>query len=186
MVVLAARLLAYLASENGHILLLGEGLAVVDEEEVAHLLQVEQHVAARVLMQRTALHNAGQVEGIVHVARLQYPVFLLVEPARKLQCVVVVHRLAGHRLLANLYGLFLPRLAVVGRVLRQLAVVVHALHDVVAVGPLVQSCQLLVKVQPCLGPRLTHGVLDVVDELRVLPAVQRIVNLSSYAHISNA
>ena len=180
MIVLSAGLLADLSAEDGYVFLCSERFLVVDEQEVTHLLKVEHHVTGIFFMNGTTLHDTGQVEGIVHIARFQYPPQMLVEPSGIFHRIVVVDRLTCHLLLPNLYRLLLPLLMVVGGVGHQLTVVVHTLKNVFLVGSLIELGQLLFQpvVQPTFRPCLPDDVLDVIHELGILTAVQRIINLS--------
>ena len=102
MVVLAPRLLPNLPTEDGHVLLVCKGFLVVDEEEMAHFLQVQHYVAAVFLMDRTALHDAGQLKSEIYITGFQNPSQPLVEPSGVLQRVVVIQIARLHFQLYNI------------------------------------------------------------------------------------
>ena len=185
--VVAISLVAYIATEDGHILLVAPRLGIVDEQEMAHFIELENDIVLIIVAQRTALDDSGQRQQGGDVAMTQHPLEMAAEIARYLHRIVVVGRLVGHGLLAHLYSPLVPQSGIDGRGGRELVVIVHALQDIRLVSTVVELSQLRLELylRAPAGHRLANITPEVVQELAVLAAMEQIVYFAVHCYLMN-
>ena len=169
----------HFSSEDGHGLLLEECLAVVDEDEVAHLVHVQEHGAGIVARNGPALDDGWQRGNVVDIAWQEHPSLVLGEVAGVLVAVEEVDFLARHGLVGEHDSVFVPLLQVDGRGGCEAVVVVDAREDVVvvvALGCLFEKCGQAVA-QEGLGRGEAKVVAGVVVYFGVLAAMEGVVEI---------
>ena len=95
--------IAYVAQEYRLVVLLAPGLGVVDKQEVAHLLQLQDGAVGHIHAQRAALHHHRHVGYMGDFALEQYPPQTVRKVAGYLLGIEIIHLLRCHLLMAQLY-----------------------------------------------------------------------------------
>lgn len=148
------------AAEDRTVLLLPERDVVPEEDEVAELVEIQQHGVGVVPGDGPALDDGGDVGHLRHVPRDHVPAQRVVEPAREFVGVEEVGR--ADPLSEAVFAERLRPLDGQRGPLGQAVVIRHTLQDVVPVAAPLHLGEHLV--EPPLQKRPRHGIADKVPD----------------------
>ena len=161
-------LVLHLATKDNHVLFLAERNLILHKDEVAHLVQLQQHTVGIVALNRSALHYRRHFGDEIDVAWQEHPAELRVKPPCTLHRVKPIDLVPPLVPLAHSRSIFWQMSP-----WQQLAAVVHTPHDIVLVGACVKAAEHTAQslAEETVGHKLQEIVLRHVSKLVVLAAV---------------